>query len=55
MVLRVSKNVEIRGLDIQKHGEPAYPTSAQGHGWDKEGRESVLNDQDILEGLLGTY
>ena len=35
--LRVEKDIEIRGLDIKKHGEPAYPTAAYGHGWDKEG------------------
>ena len=34
---RVEKDIEIRGLDIKKHGEPAYPTAAYGHGWDKEG------------------
>ena len=30
-------DVEIRGLDIKKHGEPGYPTAAYGHGWDEEG------------------
>ena len=35
--LRVSEEIEIKGLDIKKHGEPAYPTAAYGHGWDHEG------------------
>ena len=34
---RVEEDIEIRGLDIKKHGEPAYPTVAYGHGWDAEG------------------
>ena len=34
---RVEEDIEIRGLDIKKHGEPAYPTAAYGHGWDTEG------------------
>ena len=33
----VEEDIEIRGLDIKKHGEPAYPTAAYGHGWDAEG------------------
>ncbi|XP_072034506.1 putative ammonium transporter 1 isoform X2 [Amphiura filiformis] len=32
-ILRVSEEIEIKGLDIYKHGEPAYPLSAYGHGW----------------------
>ncbi|CBY33702.1 unnamed protein product [Oikopleura dioica] len=36
-LLRVELDVEIRGLDIKKHGEPGYPTAAYGHGWDEEG------------------
>jgi len=24
-------------MDIPKHGEPAYPNAAYGHGWDTEG------------------
>ena len=34
---RVELDIEVRGLDIKKHGEPAYPTAAYGHGWDTEG------------------
>jgi Amt family ammonium transporter len=32
-ILRVSDEVESKGLDIFKHGEPAYPVVAYGHGW----------------------
>ena len=32
--MRVPREVEIRGLDIFKHGEAAYPVTAYGHGWD---------------------
>uniref|UniRef100_A0A914Z761 Ammonium transporter AmtB-like domain-containing protein n=1 Tax=Panagrolaimus superbus TaxID=310955 RepID=A0A914Z761_9BILA len=31
---RVIPEVEIKGLDIFKHGEAAYPIHAYGHGWD---------------------
>ncbi|KAI1701015.1 ammonium transporter family domain-containing protein [Ditylenchus destructor] len=31
---RVSKEVEIKGMDIFEHGEAAYPLTAYGHGWD---------------------
>ncbi|KAL3074246.1 hypothetical protein niasHS_015076 [Heterodera schachtii] len=33
--MRVPREVEIRGLDIYKHGEAAYPSTAYGHGWDE--------------------
>ena len=51
--LRVDKDIELRGLDIKKHGEPAYPTVAYGHGWDAEGdfRMSNLNTNAINEAL----
>ncbi|XP_013379842.1 putative ammonium transporter 1 isoform X2 [Lingula anatina] len=32
-VLRVNEDIEIKGLDIPKHGEPAYPSEAWGDGW----------------------
>ncbi|XP_052262886.1 putative ammonium transporter 1 [Dreissena polymorpha] len=31
-ILRVPRDVELRGLDIPKHAEPAYPVEAYGHG-----------------------
>ncbi|WAR02373.1 AMT1-like protein [Mya arenaria] len=30
--LRVPEDIEVRGLDIPKHNEPAYPVEAYGHG-----------------------
>lgn len=36
-MLRVDRDLEIRGIDIKVHGEPAYPNAAYGHGWDNEG------------------
>ncbi|KAK7098148.1 putative ammonium transporter 1 isoform X2 [Littorina saxatilis] len=31
-ILRVSEDMERKGLDIPKHGEPAYPLESYGHG-----------------------
>ncbi|XP_021342612.1 putative ammonium transporter 1 isoform X2 [Mizuhopecten yessoensis] len=31
-LLRVPREIEEKGLDIPKHGEPAYPAEAYGHG-----------------------
>ncbi|KAK3697511.1 hypothetical protein QZH41_011278, partial [Actinostola sp. cb2023] len=31
--LRVDPDIEIKGLDIPKHGEPAYPLASYGDGW----------------------
>ncbi|KAL5006721.1 hypothetical protein ScPMuIL_015527 [Solemya velum] len=35
--LRVPFDYELKGLDIPKHGEPAYPSEAYGHGWADKG------------------
>ncbi|ESO95416.1 hypothetical protein LOTGIDRAFT_188698, partial [Lottia gigantea] len=35
-IFRVSSELEAKGLDIPKHGEPAYPTEAYGHGWEEK-------------------
>ena len=40
-MLRVHADLEIRGIDIRVHGEPAYPNAAYGHGWDNEGEFSL--------------
>merc|ERR1712048_999938 len=48
-LLRVDRDIEIRGLDIRKHGEPAYPTRAYGHGWEKEGDYDVTGEKTALE------
>ena len=52
MILRVTTDVEIKGMDTEKHNEPAYPFIAQGHGYDKEinarlARNSV-NPEEII-------
>ncbi|XP_014669410.1 PREDICTED: putative ammonium transporter 1 [Priapulus caudatus] len=36
-ILRVSREIESRGLDIPTHGEAAYPVEAYGHGWGERG------------------
>ena len=41
-LLRVEADIEIRGIDIKVHGEPAYPLAAQGHGYENEGQFSVM-------------
>lgn len=41
-LLRVDPEIEMKGLDIPKHGEPAYPIVAYGHGWGERG--DTLND-----------
>uniref|UniRef100_A0A914XGP8 Ammonium transporter n=1 Tax=Plectus sambesii TaxID=2011161 RepID=A0A914XGP8_9BILA len=33
-LFRVPEEVELKGLDLYKHGEAAYPLVAYGHGWD---------------------
>lgn len=35
-VLRVDKDIELKGLDIPKHGEPAYPLDSYGDGWSEQ-------------------
>jgi len=45
--LRVELDIEVRGLDIKKHGEPAYPTAAYGHGWDSEGDFKMSNINQV--------
>ena len=34
--LRVSADIETKGMDTEKHNEPAYPAVSQGHGYEKE-------------------
>ncbi|NP_001161500.1 ammonium transporter-like protein [Saccoglossus kowalevskii] len=36
-ILRVEATLELKGLDIPKHGEPAYPIESYGHGWGSMG------------------
>ncbi|CAH1780971.1 unnamed protein product [Owenia fusiformis] len=51
-VLRVPAELELRGLDIPKHGEPAYPAEAYGHGWDTDGVsiEKIVNEAMVKLG-----
>ncbi|CAJ0939510.1 unnamed protein product, partial [Mesorhabditis belari] len=59
--LRVPAEIEIKGLDIYKHGEAAYPLHAYGHGWDEfepirtTKKISVLNPEISLEQLASAY
>ncbi|TMS36190.1 hypothetical protein L596_003421 [Steinernema carpocapsae] len=51
---RVPAEIELKGLDIHKHGEAAYPLHAYGHGWDdyekiKERQRKISRD---AEGFL---
>ncbi|KAH7730633.1 Protein AMT-4 [Aphelenchoides avenae] len=39
---RVPREVEIKGLDIFKHGEAAYPLAAYGHGWEESDHQDAL-------------
>ena len=32
----MSADIEIKGMDTEKHNEPAYPDIAKGHGYEKE-------------------
>jgi len=53
-LMRVPREVEIRGLDIFKHGEAAYPVTAYGHGWESvktpTSREELRNVPDFANG-----
>ena len=32
----MSSEIEINGMDTEKHNEPAYPAVSQGHGYENE-------------------
>ena len=53
---RVSADIEIKGMDTEKHNEPAYPNIAQGHGYEKEiygrmARNSVTPADTFTNGI----
>ena len=53
---RVSADIEIKGMDTEKHNEPAYPDIAQGHGYEKEiygrlARNSVTPADTFTNGI----
>ncbi|XP_060080863.1 putative ammonium transporter 1 [Ylistrum balloti] len=49
-LLRVSFEYELKGLDIPKHGEPAYPVESYGHGWGEKGDtiKSMIKDSTAV-------
>ena len=56
---RVSADIEIKGMDTEKHNEPAYPDIAKGHGYAKEinarlARNSVVPEDipNLLNGKI---
>jgi Amt family ammonium transporter len=52
-VLRVSDEIETKGLDMAKHGEPAYPLVAYGHGWNENSR--TPQEQGVLPRLSAAH
>ncbi|CAH1780968.1 unnamed protein product [Owenia fusiformis] len=51
---RVSEEIETKGLDIPKHGEPAYPAEAYGHGWETKGSAlKELAGKSMSETMFG--
>ncbi|CAG5124631.1 unnamed protein product [Candidula unifasciata] len=49
---RVSADMEIKGLDIPKHGEPAYPLESYGHGY-TENITTVMDDGQLSSTHIG--
>ena len=49
IALRVEEEIEIRGLDIKKHGEPGYPLAAQGHGWEERSSSEEKTKQPTYQ------
>ncbi len=47
-ILRVPRDMELQGLDLHKHNEPAYPGSA----WE-EGEKGPYSSSAITESLMG--
>ena len=39
-----------QGLDIYKHGEPAYPLVAYGHGWEENDQEQLARVRQLSMG-----
>ena len=58
---RVEEEIEIRGLDIKKHGEPGYPIAAQGHGWNEMSsseeiqQKNYQKNQTVPEPWIGKF
>lgn len=47
----MSKEVEIKGMDIFEHGEAAYPLTAYGHGWDEVEYVKDKSTNDALKSV----
>ncbi|EDV19695.1 uncharacterized protein TRIADDRAFT_33117 [Trichoplax adhaerens] len=45
-MFRVSEEIELKGLDLPIHGEPAYPRAAYGSGWGMD------DDYDVEESII---
>ncbi|XP_028414397.1 putative ammonium transporter 1 [Dendronephthya gigantea] len=55
-ILRVPSEIEIKGLDVPKHGEPAYPYSSYGDGWGENPPKVNGNSNGIgLSNRAGSY
>ncbi|XP_055998053.1 putative ammonium transporter 1 [Ostrea edulis] len=52
--LRVTFEAEMKGLDIPKHGEPAYPAEAYGHGWGEKGDTLFTMVRKATQGYSST-
>ncbi|XP_069114826.1 putative ammonium transporter 1 [Argopecten irradians] len=50
-ILRIPLEYELKGIDIPKHGQSAYPTTAYGHSWG-EGRDEKIPEE---KGEKGGY
>jgi len=56
--MHLNELVLFEGLDIPKHGEPAYPADAYGHGWEEKGDtvrnmiKSTINSSAVLGRLF---
>lgn len=43
----MTPEIERKGMDTEKHNEPAYPSVAQGHGYDNEIDGRIAKNTDI--------
>ncbi|KAL4224871.1 ammonium transmembrane transporter [Mactra antiquata] len=51
-ILRVTVEYEMRGLDIPKHGEEAYPIEAYGHGWGEYHSPDTVVVKDLAKNSI---
>ena len=61
MAVNKMSNVLFAGLDIPKHGEPAYPIEAYGHGWEEKGdtlmsmMKSTVKSAAVVASPMGKF